>query len=105
MRLTAILVLCAIIAAAGSTAAATMGVPALRDGATAVSQGRLRDAEAIFLRETAQRPRDPNAWLWLGIVYHYRGEARLALQMLESAVRLAPRDSTVLLWWGYVLAQ
>jgi tetratricopeptide (TPR) repeat protein len=105
MRLTAVLLACVIITATASAAAAATGVAALREGATAVSQGRLRDAEVIFLRETAQRPRDPNAWLWLGIVYHYRGDARLALQMLETAVRLAPRDSTVLLWWGYVLVQ
>jgi len=105
MKLTAILLVFTIVVAAGSAAAAPTGVPALRDGATAVSQGRFREAEGIFLRETVQRPKDPIAWLWLGIVYHYLGDSRLAVQMLESAVRLAPRDSTVLLWWGYVLVQ
>ena len=105
MKVRALLLIVLIAVAAGAAAAAPSGPLALREGAALVAQGRLRDAEAIFTREVAQRPNESGGWLWLGIVYHYRGEPRLAVQMLESAVRLAPRDSTVLLWWGYVLVQ
>lgn len=105
MRIVAIAIAVMIAWTAAAAAAPASGAVALKEGATLLAQGRLRDAELVFAREASQRPHDPAAWLWLGIVYHYRGEPRLALQVLESAVRLAPRDATVLVWWGYILAQ
>jgi soluble lytic murein transglycosylase-like protein len=103
MRIAAI-VLGAVLAGASVAAAQPAGA-GLSAGAALVAQGRLRDAETVFAREVSRRPADPAGWLWLGIVYHYRREPRLALQTLESAVRLAPRDATALVWWGYLLTQ
>ena len=107
MRRTAVFLLGILMCLAGLrvqvAGAAAPGPLSLREGAVLFSQGRLREAEAVFTREATQHPQEAQAWLWLGIVYYYRGDQRLALQMFESAVRLAPRDAAVLLWWGYGL--
>jgi soluble lytic murein transglycosylase-like protein len=97
------IVICSMALVVQTAAATPPGPLGLREGATLFSQGRLRDAEAVFTHQVTQHPQEAQAWLWLGIVYYYLGEQRLALQMFESAVRLAPRDVSVLLWWGYGL--
>jgi soluble lytic murein transglycosylase-like protein len=90
-----------------NAAAATTPVPlraaTFRQGAARYAQGRLREAEAIFGRLTRQAPRDPQAWLWLGIVRYRTGDHPRAAAAFEAAHRLAPRDARTLLWWGHAL--
>ncbi len=86
--------------------AATQAVPSaasVRDGAKKFSQGRVREAEAIFARVTRAAPRDPYGWMWLGIVRYHRSDYAGAEAAFEAAAHLAPRDGKILIWRAHAL--
>lgn len=89
---------------AAAPAAAAPGSP-LHEGAAAFARGRFEIAVAHFVRATAVRPSDPHGWLWLGVTRFYQGDHVAGERALARAARLAPRDATVLLWWGHLLAR
>ncbi|MDQ7857201.1 MAG: lytic transglycosylase domain-containing protein [Armatimonadota bacterium] len=95
--------LLAALALAGSAAAAPGGP--MHEGAAAFARGRLEVAAAHFVRATTARPGDPQGWLWLGVTRFYQGDHAAGERALARAARLAPRDATVLLWWGHLLAR
>ncbi|MDR7521020.1 MAG: lytic transglycosylase domain-containing protein [Armatimonadota bacterium] len=85
--------------------AARADAATLRDGAARFAQGRLGDAEALFTLAASQRPTDPYAWLWLGVVQFHRGDVLRAHRSVARAADLAPHEATILLWQGHLLAR
>ncbi|HET8678655.1 MAG TPA: transglycosylase SLT domain-containing protein [bacterium] len=75
----------------------------LRDGAAKYAAGRVREAEEIFMRIIQQTPKDPHAWLWLGVVRYRQRNHSGAAAAFESAARLAPRDAKIQIWRAHLL--
>lgn len=61
-------------------------------GAALANQGRLEDALGAFERQMALNPNLALAHQWTAIVHILMGNPELALQPLETAIELSPRD-------------
>lgn len=90
---------------APARAAGVSPAVALRDGVALFSRGRLLEAEAAISRAAAALPRDPQTWVWLGVVRYHRADYDGAAAAFEYAAALRPRDAMTLLWWGYTLSR
>lgn len=91
--------------AAGDRGAGAAPAVALRDGVALFSRGRLVEAEASISHAAAALPRDPQTWVWLGVVRYHRADYDGAAAAFEYAAALRPRDAVTLLWWGYTLSR
>src|SRR3954468_10733153 len=54
--------------------------------------GRLDAAEALYRQVLAADARHADAWHWLGVVLHQRGQTAAAIQHIEHAISLAPQS-------------
>ncbi|MBI3998307.1 MAG: transglycosylase SLT domain-containing protein [Armatimonadetes bacterium] len=106
MRRLALIVLFVTAWVAGTSVPSARGAtPDLRQGAALFYQGRHREAEAVFTAVAKTRPRDAQAWVWLGVTWYARGDDTRAASAFEYAVQLQPRNAQALLWWGHALAR
>jgi adenylate cyclase len=61
-------------------------------GAALTYQGRFEEALSALARQMELNPNHAIAHQWVGIVHILMGNARLAIQPLETAIALSPRD-------------
>lgn len=94
---------CGTVPAHAAAVRTTAPAATLRDGAAKFAGGRAREAEEVFTRITRQAPKDPHAWMWLGVVRYHQGNHSGAAAAFESAARLAPRDAKVHVWRAHLL--
>ena len=55
--------------------------------------GRLADAEAIYRDVLARFPQHPDALHFLGLLAHHRGHNEVAVDLMNQALRVAPRHA------------
>jgi Flp pilus assembly protein TadD len=63
-------------------------------GHALLERERLDEAEAVFVGLTALAAQDAYAWQALGQIARLRGDIVRAQQLLEHALKLAPRDAS-----------
>jgi len=77
----------------------------MRRAVAAHGQGQLERAQAGYLELTERHPGFADAWHFLGLVRHQRGEGQAALAPLQRAYDLDPDNFTFLLNFGRILRE
>ncbi len=95
-------------AAVALTLAAILGfaphgiaAPSFESGRTAFVDGRYREAVAALAAYVETRPRDAEAWTWLGAAYYHLNQFIQAEEALRYALAIRP-SGEVALWLGAV---
>ena len=75
----------------------------LHEGTTLDAEGRVEEAQAVFLRAVQEHPDSADAWAVLGTVQAYLSEPEIAEESLRRALQIDPTRPEVLERYARVL--